>query len=51
MPGGRLVCVVGDVCVARRDFGRRLVRKFSFDEHGADVFRHLGVHRLFRSDL
>ncbi len=25
MPGGRLVCVVGDVCVARRDFGRHLV--------------------------
>jgi site-specific DNA-methyltransferase (adenine-specific) len=25
VPGGRLVCVVGDVCVARRDFGRHLV--------------------------
>jgi len=25
VPGGRLVCVVGDVCVARRKFGRHLV--------------------------
>ncbi|WP_449245405.1 DNA-methyltransferase [Desulfobacca acetoxidans] len=25
VPGGRLVCVVGDVCVARRAFGRHLV--------------------------
>ena len=25
VPGGRMVCVVGDVCVARRDFGRHLV--------------------------
>ncbi|OGF54850.1 MAG: methyltransferase [Candidatus Fraserbacteria bacterium RBG_16_55_9] len=25
VPGGRLVCVVGDVCVARRSFGRHLV--------------------------
>ncbi len=25
VPGGRLVCVVGDVCVARRQFGRHLV--------------------------
>ena len=25
VPGGRLVCIVGDVCVARRDFGRHLV--------------------------
>jgi DNA modification methylase len=25
VPGGRLVCVVGDVRVARRDFGRHLV--------------------------
>jgi site-specific DNA-methyltransferase (adenine-specific) len=24
-PGGRLVCVVGDVCVSRRQFGRHLV--------------------------
>lgn len=24
-PGGRLVCVVGDVCVSRREFGRHLV--------------------------
>ncbi len=25
VPGGRLVCVVGDVCVSRRKFGRHLV--------------------------
>jgi DNA modification methylase len=25
VPGGRLVCVVGDVCVSRRRFGRHLV--------------------------
>ena len=25
VPGGRLICVVGDVCVARRDYGRHLV--------------------------
>jgi len=25
VPGGRLICVVGDVCVARRKFGRHLV--------------------------
>ena len=25
VPGGRLVCVVGDVCVARKNFGRHLV--------------------------
>jgi len=25
VPGGRLVCVVGDVCVSRRSFGRHLV--------------------------
>lgn len=25
VPGGRLVCIVGDVCVARRRFGRHLV--------------------------
>lgn len=25
VPGGRLVCIVGDVCVSRRNFGRHLV--------------------------
>lgn len=25
VPGGRMVCVVGDVCVSRRNFGRHLV--------------------------
>ena len=25
VPGGRLVCVVGDVCVSRKRFGRHLV--------------------------
>lgn len=42
VPGGRLVCVVGDVCLSRRKYGRHLVvplhadicvrcRKFGFD--------------------
>ena len=35
VPGGRLVCVVGDVCVSRRKFGRHLV----FPLHSA--LRHL----------
>ena len=25
VPGGRLICVVGDVCVSRREYGRHLV--------------------------
>jgi len=29
VPGGRLVCVVGDVCVSRRRFGRHLVFPFT----------------------
>jgi site-specific DNA-methyltransferase (adenine-specific) len=44
VPGGRLVCVVGDVCVARRDFGRHLV----FPLH-ADICvscRHIGFDNL-----
>lgn len=44
IPGGRLVCVVGDVCVARREFGRHLV----FPLH-ADICvacRHIGFDNL-----
>jgi site-specific DNA-methyltransferase (adenine-specific) len=44
VPGGRLVCVVGDVCVARRSFGRHLV----FPLH-ADICvtcRHIGFDNL-----
>ncbi len=44
VPGGRLVCVVGDVCVARRAFGRHLV----FPLH-ADICvtcRHIGFDNL-----
>lgn len=44
VPGGRLVCVVGDVCVARRNFGRHLV----FPLH-ADICvtcRHIGFDNL-----
>ena len=31
VPGGRLVCVVGDVCLARRRFGRHLVMPLHAD--------------------
>jgi len=31
IPGGRLVCVVGDVCLARRKFGRHLVMPLHSD--------------------
>jgi site-specific DNA-methyltransferase (adenine-specific) len=44
VPGGRLVCVVGDVCVSRRRFGRHLV----FPLH-ADICvtcRHIGFDNL-----
>ena len=44
VPGGRLVCVVGDVCVARRRYGRHLV----FPLH-ADICvtcRHIGFDNL-----
>ncbi|HEX9887586.1 MAG TPA: site-specific DNA-methyltransferase [Longimicrobiales bacterium] len=31
VPGGRLVCVVGDVCLSRRDFGRHVVMPLHSD--------------------
>jgi site-specific DNA-methyltransferase (adenine-specific) len=44
VPGGRLVCVVGDVCVARRDFGRHLV--FPLHADICVICRHLGFDNL-----
>jgi DNA modification methylase len=44
VPGGRLVCVVGDVCVARRDFGRHLV--FPLDADICVICRRLGFDNL-----
>lgn len=42
--GGRLVCVVGDVCVARRDFGRHLV--FPLHADICVICRRLGFDNL-----
>lgn len=44
IPGGRLVCVVGDVCVARRDYGRHLV--FPLHADICVVCRRLGFDNL-----
>ncbi len=44
VPGGRLVCVVGDVCVARRDFGRHLV--FPLHADICVICRHIGFDNL-----
>ena len=44
VPGGRLVCVVGDVCVARRDFGRHLV--FPLHADICVVCRRIGFDNL-----
>jgi len=44
VPGGRLVCVVGDVCVARRDFGRHLV--FPLHSDICVICRHIGFDNL-----
>ena len=44
VPGGRLVCVVGDVCVARRDFGRHLV--FPLHADIAVICRRIGFDNL-----
>ncbi len=44
VPGGRLVCVVGDVCLSRKKFGRHLVMPLH-----ADITvscRHLGFDNL-----
>lgn len=43
-PGGRLVCVVGDVCVARRDFGRHLV--FPLHADICVICRRIGFDNL-----
>ena len=44
VPGGRLVCVVGDVCVARREFGRHLV--FPLHADISVICRRLGFDNL-----
>lgn len=44
VPGGRLVCVVGDVCVARRDFGRHLV--FPLHADISVICRKIGFDNL-----
>jgi len=44
VPGGRMVCVVGDVCVARRHFGRHLV--FPLHADICVICRRLGFDNL-----
>jgi modification methylase len=44
VPGGRLVCVVGDVCVARRNFGRHLV--FPLHADICVICRRIGYDNL-----
>ncbi|MEK6654281.1 MAG: site-specific DNA-methyltransferase [Thermodesulfobacteriota bacterium] len=44
VPGSRMVCVVGDVCVARRDFGRHLV--FPLHADICVICRRLGFDNL-----
>lgn len=44
VPGGRLVCVVGDVCVARRSYGRHLV--FPLHADISVICRHIGFDNL-----
>ena len=44
VPGGRLVCVVGDVCVSRRKFGRHLV--FPLHSDICVICRKLGFDNL-----
>jgi DNA modification methylase len=44
VPGGRLVCVVGDVCVARRHFGRHLV--FPLHADICVICRQIGFDNL-----
>lgn len=44
VPGGRLVCVVGGVCVARRNFGRHLV--FPLHADICVICRHIGFDNL-----
>lgn len=44
VPGGRLVCVVGDVCVSRRSFGRHLV--FPLHADICVICRRIGFDNL-----
>lgn len=44
VPGGRLVCVVGDVCLSRRDFGRHVV--FPLHSDIAVTCRKIGFDNL-----
>lgn len=44
VPGGRLVCVVGDVCVSRRNFGRHVV--FPLHSDIAVACRRIGFDNL-----
>lgn len=44
VPGGRLVCVVGDVCVARRSYGRHLV--FPLHADISVICRRIGFDNL-----
>jgi len=44
VPGGRLVCVVGDVCVSRRSFGRHLV--FPLHADISVICRKIGFDNL-----
>lgn len=44
VPGGRLVCVVGDVCVARRNYGRHLV--FPLHADICVICRRIGFDNL-----
>ena len=44
VPGGRLVCVVGDVCLSRRSFGRHVV--FPLHSDIAVICRKIGFDNL-----
>lgn len=44
VPGGRLVCVVGDVCLSRREYGRHLVMPLHSDI--AVICRKIGFDNL-----
>lgn len=44
VPGGRLICVVGDVCLSRKEFGRHLVVPLHADI--CVMCRHLGFDNL-----
>ncbi len=44
VPGGRVVCVVGDVCLSRRNFGRHVV--FPLHSDIAVICRKIGLDNL-----